>query len=96
MSDTSKRLTYEFQNLKKQVEILKAKIRGELLVLDKILDVEDVRELEESYKRLSYLIAGHHVSVSYPSGLLGSLEDLKRLERRLEEEKAKEAEEGEA
>mgnify|MGYP000044062533 CR=1 FL=1 len=57
MSDVEKELATlkeEQERNRKRIEILKAKIRAEMMVLDKLLDVEDPNEIRAvSYTHLT-------------------------------------------
>ena len=73
-----------YQDVKKRVEVLKARVKGELMVLDKLLDLDDPRELEESWMRLSELVIGIRDAKVY-GGLIYYMERLKDLEKEKEE-----------
>ena len=86
MSDVEKELATlkeEQERNRKRIEILKAKIRAEMMVLDKLLDVEDPNEIRESWERLKSYVAGE--SEFYPKrvGIIRYLEDLKYIKEKI-------------
>ena len=77
-------LKREVEEHRKKIEILKTKIRAEMMVLDKLLDMEDPNEIRQSWERLKVLVAGTSSPYSRSMGIIQYLEELKDLEKRIE------------
>jgi len=86
MSDVEKELATlkeEQERNRKRIEILKAKIRAEMMVLDKLLDVEDPNEIRESWERLKSYVTGEGGFYPESVGIIRYLEHLKYIKERI-------------
>jgi len=68
----------EEEELEKKIRILKVKAKAELKALDKLIDLEDPKEIRESMNRLGKLVVDHN-------GLIHLLEQLEELRKKLTE-----------
>jgi len=88
MGSTEEEVVYlekQLEDLKKQIEIFKAKIRAEMMVLDKLLDIEDPYEIKQSFEKLKGLVDGSSNVYSAGMGIIGYMEEARNLKRKIEE-----------
>ena len=86
MSDVEKELAMlkeEQERNRKRIEILKVQIRAEMMVLDKLLDVEDPNEIRESWERLKSYVTGESGTYPERAGIIRYLEGLKYTKEKI-------------